>query len=233
MRWWTSNAETLKRAKWRLYTSLHSTYVGATEISVDEVLVTFEAITSLGLIPERFRQAIAAPGAFHDLDEEEAYTGANKFANRFGGPEGQVKKEVLQACIKDAHDFLQELGASARRTAAPLVPAVAVQLPNPEEAVEDEPEEVGDQAGMFVISVSGTGLGHRAKRARLHRRDGCYRARQLRFHSYEVVSFSPVPDNLYDSVCRACWPCGGPGEEISSDSSSSSSSRCTSPTEIL
>ena len=185
-------------------------------------------------LARRFRQAVLAPNAFYDLDEEEAYVGAGKFARRFCGPGGQAENERLQCCIKDARDFLQELSTGAQGTEACPAPAAVGPRLSPTEAVDDEPEEEDVPAEEYIISVSGTGLGHRAKKSRLHRRNGCYRARQLRFQNFEVVNFTPVPDHMFDSVCKACWPSGGPGEEVSSgSSSSSSSSRCTSPTEVL
>ena len=56
VRWWQSQAETLRRAEWRFY-SMHN-HQSATEISVDRVLVTFDDVTTSGLIPARFRSAI-------------------------------------------------------------------------------------------------------------------------------------------------------------------------------
>ena len=107
-------------------------------------------------LARRFRQAILAPNAFYELDEEEAYVGASKFAKRFCGPEGQVDNERLQFCIKDARAFVQELGAGTREGEA--FPALAVAEPrlSPAEAVEDEPEEDIGPVGEYIISVSGT-----------------------------------------------------------------------------
>ena len=93
----------------------------------DDYVRTYRAVVRS--LARRFRQAIMAPGAFYDLDEEEAYVGASKFAKRFCGPEGQVENELLQACIKDARDFVQELGAGTRGGEA--YPALAVAAPRP------------------------------------------------------------------------------------------------------
>ena len=90
-------------------------------------------------------------------------------------------------------------------------------------AVEDEANE---DAALYVVAV-----GYRGKVARLHRRDGCYRGRQLTFKDYELVYEDPPPAASYTDFCRSCWPSGTPNvkylelqSEVSEEGSTSSSS---------
>ena len=142
VRWWTSNAETLKRAKWRLYTSLHSTYVGATEISVDEVLVTFEAITSLGLIPERFRQAIA----YKLQKKDEGLREWNRVVDQ-RALEADISMETDGSNIEEYSDYLSQSAGTQRLT---LYPESKVTKSGSDDEDTDD-EDTGDDNSAIGI----------------------------------------------------------------------------------
>jgi hypothetical protein len=93
---------------------------------------------------------------------------------------------------------------------------VPKELPVPE-VMKAEVEKVSEDEAKYVISE-----GYRGKVARLHRRDGCYRGRNLSFASYELV-FGEPSQNSFTDVCRSCWPRGGPiwkeTDEVNADSS--------------
>ena len=58
---------------------------------------------------------------------------------------------------------------------------------------------------MYVVAYSG-----KARRPRLHLRDGCYQARGLRFRDFELFDMDIVPQHLYGEYCHKCWPAEGP-----------------------
>ena len=75
------------------------------------------------------------------------------------------------------------------------------------QAEEHQLEEGEEQQAKYVLSV-----GKRRSRSApvncLHRRDGCYRGKNLTFACYEMVSDPSAC--LYDSICKSCWPLGAP-----------------------
>ena len=194
----------------------------------DDYVRTYRAVVRS--LAKKFRTAACSASAFTDLDEEDAICGARKFASRCGVGSPEEMEQAVRDLVDTAKYFTGELSASPGST-APLERAGATRLDERPAEAEACGEEAAEPEGLYVISVSGTGAGHKAKHARLHRRDGCYRARQLRFHDYEILDFSLVPEELYNSICKVCWPSGVLDAEVGSDSTSSSSSRSASPTE--
>ena len=64
---------------------------------------------------------------------------------------------------------------------------------------------------------------------RLHRGDGCWKAKALAFREYEILEDEPPSQDRYDHYCRKCWPHTSPpvpeaAEDGSASSSGSSSS---------
>ncbi len=87
-------------------------------------------------------------------------------------------------------------------------------------------DETNEETAPHVVAV-----GYRGRVARLHRRDGCYRGRQLTFKDYELVHEDPLLAASYTDIFRSCWPSGTPSvkyldlqSEISEEGSTSSSS---------
>jgi hypothetical protein len=75
----------------------------------------------------------------------------------------------------------------------------------------------------YVVAVGKGGI------RRLHRTDGCWKAKALAFKEYDMVDEYPAPQELYSHYCRKCWPLATPpvpeesdGCSVSSASSSSS-----------
>ncbi len=62
--------------------------------------------------------------------------------------------------------------------------------------VEDKAEEVTAKY-IIVLSKKGSML-------RLHRADGCWKAQNMTFASYELCDLDPVPRNLYSHYCHTC-----------------------------
>jgi hypothetical protein len=83
------------------------------------------------------------------------------------------------------------------------------------------PDDNIETEGKYIIAVVG-----QSKRKCLHLSGGCWRARALRFQSFELVAseVEPVPEHMYQTVCRNCWSEGLPRTTTCEESSSSSSS---------
>jgi len=81
---------------------------------------------------------------------------------------------------------------------------------------EEESEEEGVK---YVVSVSQRGTVHR-----LHRADGCWRAKGRRFAHYHSIAEHPPSASSYTSICKDCWPESSAKASLGSSSSSSSSS---------
>ena len=47
----------------------------------------------------------------------------------------------------------------------------------------------------------------------LHLAEGCWRARQLAFASFEYVEQDPFPRESYNPICKDCWP-GRSGDDF-------------------
>jgi hypothetical protein len=64
---------------------------------------------------------------------------------------------------------------------------------------------------------------------RLHRGDGCWKAKSLAFREYEILDEEPPSQDKYAQYCRKCWPhTSPPVPEVSEDGSVSSASSSSS-----
>ena len=63
----------------------------------------------------------------------------------------------------------------------------------------------------------------RKSQVRLHRSDGCYRARKFLFAKWEFRSEAPPPET-YHTACEVCWKDLAQGEASAGEDSSSSTS---------
>ncbi len=93
-----------------------------------------------------------------------------------------------------------------------------------------EPAEEADKVTGYVCSVIGRG-----RVRRLHYVGLCHRRPGHDYANYEVHGDAMPPPNMYDAVCRKCWPHGDPGTAVraaggeSSVSTSDESSSSDSP----
>ena len=87
------------------------------------------------------------------------------------------------------------------------------------EVVESDEE---DETAKYVVAVT-----KHNKIARVRRRDGCWRGRDLALTDYELFPEMPA-DHLYTDYCRHCWPRGGPSVECLDRLSEGSSAASTS-----
>ncbi len=97
-----------------------------------------------------------------------------------------------------------------------VTPSVRAVTPVQAPVVEDKVD--GDMARFIIV------LSKKGSMLRLHRSDGCSKARALGFSSYEFCDLDPVPANLYSHYCHTCWPRAFPQGEPQSGSASGSSS---------
>ena len=64
---------------------------------------------------------------------------------------------------------------------------------------------------------------------RLHRGDGCWKAKSLAFREYEILDEEPPSQDKHAQYCRKCWPHTSPPiPEVSEDGSVSSASSSSS-----
>ena len=92
-----------------------------------------------------------------------------------------------------------------------------VQDPPPARPEEAPVRAQEDEAPVFVIALS-----NENKVLRLHRKDGCWHSRNLAFKSFELFEGPSVPDHLYTSYCKKCWPEEGPTTATVQDEASDS-----------
>ena len=102
--------------------------------------------------------------------------------------------KLLAAC---AQRFAEELGGEHGKE-APNTKGFDDRAPKPDVEYDSEDEE-----GKYPFVVNHYKKG---KGATLHRRDGCWHARELSFSSYQLFDVKGVPKGLYTSICKKCWP---------------------------
>ena len=165
-------------------------------------------------------KARAAEG-YQDLDEEDGLLDVRRlFARkRVDGPAGEAE---VQRLLDISKRHFTSCAVVVPDEAAHKVDEEQFQEVIDEKPIMDE-EEANDYE--FIVALAGRG-----RKATLHRRGGCWRARRLSFTSYELVAGPGAPaEGAYDHRCRDCWQmvkalAEKPGEANSSSTASSSSS---------
>jgi hypothetical protein len=178
----------------------------------DDYVRTYKAL--MRTLACRLRGMLLKGDTFEVADEGEAMEDVLVFIEAKGRDVGPEVRMAAESVVEKSKNFY---GMVAK---VPGLKAPPVTEPSPCDALVVEKDE---EASLYVIASSkrGTALC-------LHRREGCWRAQSLVFHSYELYNTSPVPECLYKTFCRDCWPKEGPqlpeGEGSAESSSSDSSS---------
>ena len=152
---------------------------------------------------------------------------------RFAEPvESPTDEEVAEAAVQSPDGWsafaagLAARGKASRvRPGQPLDPQVATAALDLWECSEGPATEaLAYQPLAPYLVVMGKG-----SIRRLHRGDGCWKAKALAFREYEILEDEPPSQDKYDQYCRKCWPhTSPPVPEASEDGSASSSSSSSS-----
>lgn len=171
-------------------------------------------------------------GVFGTFDEEDALHDVVKALHWKGMEEKDIEEYTLNLKVK-AKKFSAELvkyrasvlqGASASSSSVSsaarcIGSALEVAAAQP---LDDEGPLVGVEGSpviRLVVSES-----DRGRVFRLHRHDGCWRARQRAFTKFAEYTEAVLPPTEYNLVCADCFRAGGLAEADVAESGSSSSS---------
>ena len=157
VRFYTTNAQTLKRAKWKLRSARDYQRASTVEISVDNVLVTFATTTGDGLIPSRFRQAIA-----YKLKKKEE--GVLEW-NRVVDPHALAAVISLETDATNIEEYADFLPVCARSQRLRLYPGTEAANSEAEHS-----ESSSDDDGAYVEETEH--LGGTTRSGRKRRRSG-------------------------------------------------------------
>jgi len=182
----------------------------------DQYVRTYKALVRK--LVAQFVGVVRGGSAYKTLDEEDAYLAAHAAADARADP--PLDEMVFRGLAVEARGFLREL-AGTRGGAGEGKRAEETQ--EIKEMAADLAEEESDEEGVkYLVSVSQRGTVHR-----LHRADGCWRAKGRRFAHYHPISEHPPSASSYSSVCKDCWP-EEAGKKVAGSSSGSSSSSSSS-----
>jgi len=159
---------------------------------------------------KKLTDEIFTPNVYDKIDEDEVLDGMVERA-RARGLDGNVsaaeaaelKAKLREVCAGMAKARPKTEAQGPEHTDKKHSQRVAAEAAREAQKISEN----SDETAKYVIAE-----GYRGTVARLHRRDGCYRGRDLVFKSYELVVGIPSP-NAYTSVCRTCWPKGAPDWE--------------------
>jgi hypothetical protein len=151
------------------------------------------------------------------------------------GKTGQVESPTDEdgegPAAKDPGDwdcFAANLVASAKasqlRLGQPLDPQVASAALDLWKC-DDEPATEGPAYQPLAPYLVAVGKGNVR---RLHRGDGCWKAKSFAFREYEVLEDEPPAQDKYELYCRKCWPHSSPPVPEESDEGSASSASSSS-----
>jgi len=169
----------------------------------------------------KFVAEVKGGGAWTNFDEEDAYLAL--LASIQSKAPKQTNAGMVKALSIEARSLLKELGGQGgkgeetRAEETEVLKSVAADLG--EKGGETEEDGEGETDDKYVISISQRGTVYR-----LHKANGCWRARGLKFSHYVGVPTHPPNPTSYTSVCKDCWPKAASKDRASSSSSSSSSS---------
>lgn len=158
----------------------------------DDYVRTYKAIVK-DLI-NRFCRTVSSGRAFEAFDEEDAVADVGRrIASLAVGDEAQVEEATREFELN-----VKEIALGCAAQAPEEAPTEVASL----SPASDLPGDAGeaDEAMYIVVYTRG-----RAE-ARLHRMDGCWRARKMDFKRYELIDIDPPPKEAYNAVCKVCWP---------------------------
>jgi len=163
-------------------------------------------------------------GAHECFDEDHTMLDACGAARSKLG-DGAVTDWEVEDFTKEAKEVLKDL-AGWQVKGQTVDENVQVQestnevLPDP---VKDTEGDKVTEVAPYLVSVS-----KRGTVSRLHKAQGCWRARGLRFSDFEMILDDPPRPSQFTTFCRDCWPGAGPTWEKASASSSSSAASSSS-----
>ena len=144
---------------------------------------------------------VSAGRSYEAFDAEDAYPQVQQRVVAQVGEEAAVEAAVLNLKILPAE--VSKKMAVVEDLASPTeVASVSLAIP-PGEVEEDD----GLKAKYLIVFT------HGKQCARLHVAEGCWRARQLSFASFEYVDQDPAPRDAYSAICKDCWP-GRSGDDL-------------------
>ena len=150
-----------------------------------------------------YMSGVKGPDAYITLDEGEALESVGEIVVKKGLDTG-VAKAMTEDSKTLAKNFLKgfrisDFNAEFNSEGTPAQGIIDLKDRDETDTDEDVVKEKGK--AKYVI-----GVGFRGTVACLHRTDGCYRGRDLRFKDYELVWDDPPPRNSYTTFCNTCWP---------------------------
>ena len=164
----------------------------------------------------RFCQAVASGRAFHLFDEEEAIAVVAKRLTDIIKVESVWVEPAIAMLTATERAITQDCAAQDPEPA----PTEIASLPPLTDIEDDDAEE---ESGKYIIVYT-----RGRAEARLHLAAGCWRARRLSFRDFEILDVDTPSPDLYNRVCKDCWPLtpiqpDAPADTESAGSGSSSS----------
>jgi hypothetical protein len=191
------------------------TYLGRWSPEGGDVYVRTHRVVIKNCVMIFVREA-KSPDVLETLAEDDIVAGVVDVIQAKNGVDMELVKAQAVGLLgraRNAYGHVDPGVGDAGAFDCPLLPGAG--------AVVDAVAEVDSGSDVenpgFVVSVSA-----RNTTARLHRADGCWRARTLRMGSYEWLEVMPEK-RMYNAVCRDCWPKKQPSPATGSSSSTSSS----------
>jgi hypothetical protein len=193
---------------------------------------------------EAIEEARAFASRFAAYPEEEVASAATRLLEssnsvfaalegRFAQGESPTDEEGVETAVKSpdgwgsfAADLASKCKASQLRLGQPLDRQVASAALDLWECREGPATEAPayQPVAPYLVAVG------KGNVRRLHRGDGCWKAKSLAFREYEILEEDPPSQDRYAQYCRKCWPHDVPpvpeASEDGSVSSASSSSSC-------
>ena len=181
----------------------------------DDYVRTYKAIVKD--LVNRFCRTVSSGRAYEAFDEEDAIADVKARLEMVVGEPG--------AGVGDAVWELERVAKEIAKACAAQVPE---ETPTEVASLSPRPDLEGDvdveEGAKYIIVYT-----RDRSVARLHRMDGCWRARKMDFKQYDLVDVDPPPKETYTAVCKDCWlqaptEPGGATTAASDDSESDSGS---------
>ena len=150
-------------------------------------------------LTKKLMETIQQGDVYDRLDEEDALHDVAGILKAKGFEESTVTAEVKEheGPIKDFYRDWCKWGGLEVDVGTMTGPAQIQEDIAPETV---DPDDASEKGAKYLIT-----LVKRGTIARLHKRQGCWRARGLVLEIYEWVDLDPVPPELYTAFCRDCW----------------------------
>jgi len=158
----------------------------------DDYVRTYKAVVK-DLI-SRFCCAASSGRGWDTFDEEDAMADITVRVRATVHADEETIDQVMAEFSAVSKNLAQECAEVAPEAAPTEVASLS-----PMTEVGDEIDE--DRDAKFLIVYT-----RNRRDARLHKVDGCWRARKMDFADYELTNLDPIPRESYNMVCKQCWP---------------------------